>query len=214
MFQTERLFFCFPTVLKVGISGRMSSKGINILNEYFNFFKSVAKIRVKAVGWEKIKRSINVFAFSPHRYKFNRHTSWGNKRCKVDHFYPELCFFALRTGIKQSKANNKCRRPPLLMLSVELLWTIISFLRRCLPRSGFFFLSARDQELLNHPQFIRSGHIVNCVVVSERPIRWTTATPCTNYCNQWYDNDLVVAPFLGHQSHIPLGLGIWFVKKP
>lgn len=58
---------------------------------------------------------------------------------------------------------------------------------------------ARDQrrELLSHPQFIRSGQPVNCVAVSERPISSTTATACTNDCNQRWDNHLVVPSLLG-----------------
>lgn len=93
-------------------------------------------------------------------------------------------------------------------INVKLLCTIFSLLSRCTASSDF--VAARDQhrELLNHPQFIRSGQRVNCVVVSERPICSTTATACTNYCNQRDDNHLVVSPLLGHRSQILLGLKI------
>lgn len=61
-------------------------------------------------------------------------------------------------------------------------------------------------ELQNHPQFIRSGQIVKCVAVTERPLGLTTATPlCTNYCNQSSTNHLVVTPPRGHRSPVPQG---------
>lgn len=71
----------------------------------------------------------------------------------------------------------------IVFVSVKLLCTIFSPLSRCLASSDFVPTLDQHRELLNHPQFIRSGRPVNCVVVSERPISSATATPCINYCN-------------------------------
>lgn len=50
-------------------------------------------------------------------------------------------------------------------LSVEVV-SVFGFLSCCLARSNFVLV---HQELQCRPQFIRSGHIVICVAVSERP---------------------------------------------
>lgn len=97
----------------------------------------------------------------------NKHSWLGNEWWKVDQCDPGLCFFIFRTGIKSLKTINECQCPPLLVLMVRSLCTIFSFWSWCLASSDFVPAQEQHRELLNRPQFIRGGRLVNCVADSE-----------------------------------------------